>query len=155
MRACCFFVLAACGRIGFEPASDAPPRDAPPETPSFTCADMDLGSALGPSVLRGTTVGAGNDLPSCTGIDSEEVALAWTAPSSGLFRISTCSSSYNTTLLIAASCGALPAGTCANDVGNCLPHEIVDLSFSAGERVVIVIDGNNSRGPFVLDITQR
>ena len=104
--------------------------------------------------MSGTTVGAGNDLPACIGINSEDVAFAWAAPATGRFRFTTCGSSYNTTLTVAASCESLLTGTCANDQSTCLPHEIIDLDFSAGQRALIVIDGNNARGSYALAITQ-
>jgi hypothetical protein len=171
MRWVVLALACACGRLGFDPASGdkaGPPGgdpdsamppvgggDGPPGV--LGCADTDLGSALGPAVAQGTLTNAdGDDFQSCAGNHSPDRAFAWTAPAAGSYTFSTCNSdpSWDSVLLVytdAASCSDQPM--CRDD--DCGMHERITLTLTAGQRIVVVIDGWLDRGAYVLDITQN
>lgn len=119
--------------------------------PNFTCIDGDLGSALGPAVAIGTTTGGGNDhFPSCTGGgNDEDVQLRWTAPADGTYTFDTIGSDYDTVLMIHPDCVG-PELVCNDDTVMLLSE--VTLGIAGGQSVLIVIDGWNQSGNYVLNI---
>jgi hypothetical protein len=147
------------------------------------CPGTDLGSALGSAVASGSTVGFSNDyggypaIPACWDVNTfwsvtsnaaPDVAYKWTAPFTGEFTFSTCGSGYDTGLaLYNYTCSngepAYPADfLCGNDdaFDNCgdppgvnFDSEILCFSLSAGQEILIVIDGFFSNtGDYVLSI---
>jgi hypothetical protein len=122
------------------------------------CPDRDLGSAIGPGVATGSTVGQGNDLTaSCAGMArSPDVAFRWRAPRTGRFRFDTDGSDYDTALHVKANACGGPELGCDDDSGAGGGWSIVTLSLTAGQVVVVVVDGwaTASQGNYVLNISE-
>jgi hypothetical protein len=168
MRWVVLALVCACGRVGFGPVSDDNHSDAPGDDDAMSsgsdgspaamgCADTDLGSALGSAVAQGTLTNSdGDDFQSCAGNHSPDRSFAWTAPTAGSYTFSICNSdpSWDSVLLVytdAARCTDQPM--CRDD--ECGMHERITLTLTAGQRIVVVIDGWLDRGAYVLDITQN
>ncbi|OGC93298.1 MAG: hypothetical protein A2W25_16315 [candidate division Zixibacteria bacterium RBG_16_53_22] len=137
------------------------------------CSDyFDLGSAL-PTSDAGTTTGRVNNygpygtLPACwpgyfSGTSSgagPDVTYKWTAPSAGLYNFSLCGSSYDTGLEIYNfTCPTEPTIAdliCGNDDQCGLQSELTNISLTAGQAVLIVVDGwGSSNGAYTLNITE-
>ncbi|MCX4246030.1 hypothetical protein [Paraliomyxa miuraensis] len=126
----------------------------PDHVEDFTCSDGDLGSAVGMAVSMGTTVGAGDDyIPSCSGGNDEDVELQWTAPADGTYTFDTVGSSIDTILTIFPDC-VTPEVACNDDINPAMMNfqSTVTLDVPAGQTVLIVIDGWNESGNYVLNI---
>jgi hypothetical protein len=140
----------ACGRIGFEPpglAGGGPPVDGGSTdggASPLACADLDLGSALGPAVATGTTAGKGDDYR-CRGTgNTSDVALGWTAPAAGRYVFDLCNSdpTWDSALNIRDGSCAGPELSCSDSDDCPLSfHERVTLTLAAQQHIVIVIDG--------------
>lgn len=167
-------LVLGCGRVGFEPAidergapgdggmggSDVPPGDGGPadaltDAPQVACADIQLGSAVGTGVAIGTTVGAGDDHALCLGDMSPDLSYGWVAPTTGMFRIDTCSSGggWDSSLHVVSGTCTGPQVACEDD--GCGVHEMVTITATAGDAFVIWLDGfaGLESGPYVLSIT--
>jgi hypothetical protein len=166
-------VASGCGRLGFgdgesrDAASrdgndldaaldDAGPLvDAPLDSTPAACADIDLGSAVGTDIAMGSTTGQGNDYSGCGG--GTDVSFAWVAPASATYVVDACNSS-----LIWSSMLSVRDGTCTGaeldcDSVGCSPlmHGRVALALTAGQPIVIIIDGASPLpGSYRLSITQ-
>lgn len=169
MRRCSFAVVvvlaAACGRLGFDPATERGPQVADGGDPTesgvvpeaLACADLQLGSALGSAVATGTTVGRGNRNHVCDG-DGPDVTYGWTAPETGSYQIDLCNSDleFDTTLLIRdGSCsGAVLA---CDDDGCGFNGSRVRVQLVAGQSIAIIVDGfsEEDEGLYQLAITRR
>lgn len=101
-------LAAGCGRIGFDSlGDDAQPHDgaigdgAPNDGATIACVDMSLGSAVGPNVASGTTVGKGSQFEGCSG-DGPDLSFGWIAPAAGTYRIDLCASpsGYDSTMAV-------------------------------------------------------
>ena len=139
-----------------------------------------LGGPL-PIVATGTTTGHVNDVnmtgwtaPACWQLDTWTVSDAngpdvfwqWTVPTTGLYKFSTCATTWDNSLLIFNyTCPTLPVATdfiCGNDDGGttrCSAHStsaVVDsLSLTGGQHILIDCDGyNTNMGDFTLTITR-
>lgn len=174
-------LLVGCGRSGFNATSeigdaplgklpgnfpDAAYRDAAgtigvdsplaPDGGVASCADFDLGSSMGP-VANGDTRGATDKSSTCYGNGSPDLRYAWTAPATGAFTIDTCSGPdqhLDTSLVVLDGSCAGPQLACNDDAcGTWLSRVHVDLT--AGQLVIIVVDGNRDMGKFALSITQN
>lgn len=118
------------------------------------CADFDLGSATGAAVATGTTSGSSNYDPCSPGAGGPEVLYLWTAPADGTYVFDTCDSSFDTTLWINdGTCGG--TNLACNDDGSCGTRSEITLTLTAGQQVVIGVDGygSYSDGDYILDIT--
>lgn len=122
-----------------------------PVAADYTCADGDLGSAVGAAVAMGTTLGAGDDFtPSCSGPgNDEDVQFQWTAPADGAFTFDTVGSDFDTVLMVLVDCGGSELN-CNDDTMMLLSEVTVDLL--AGQSVLVVIDGWQETGNYVLNI---
>ncbi|MCB9592776.1 MAG: lamin tail domain-containing protein [Sandaracinaceae bacterium] len=127
--------------------------------PGACTPDMDIGMAVGSPVSTGSTVGAGNDSMASCGSSSAsgDIALSWTAPSTGTFLFDTVGSDYDTTLHIHA--GFDCAGTeldCDDDGHPVTGDSLISLDLTAGQMITIVVDGYDvgEEGNYVLNITQ-
>jgi hypothetical protein len=112
-----------------------------------TCADGDLGSAVGVAVFQGTLEGAGDDWPpgDCTrlgsGQDAPDIALRWTAPADGRYLLSTLGSEADTVLMLFAdACDPERALACHDDQRG-VSSSAITLQIEAGQSVVLVISG--------------
>jgi hypothetical protein len=160
-------LATACGRIGFDPSADdargdgggtdtSSGGDAVP--PLLECADMHLGSALGPNVASGSTIGARNDVAECGGA-GPELTFGWSAPATASYTIDLCASNltYNTVL-------SVRDGTCTGTELACNDdacglgglQSLVTVSLVEGQGVVIVVDSAvvAAGGMYQLAITQ-
>jgi hypothetical protein len=117
----------------------------------FSCADENLGSALGSPVITGSTGGQGNDFDAgCIGQDAADVAYVWTALVGGTYTFDTLGSSYDTVLSLREDCVG-PELECNDDT--VMLTSQVTLDMVAGQSVLIVVDGyGNSTGSFDLNI---
>ncbi len=121
------------------------------------CVDGDLGSAVGPAVATGSTVGAGNDFTaSCAfSANSDDLAFVWVAPVTGTYTIDLFGSDYDTALYVRdfseRSCDG--AELVCNDDSSGLQSRVT-LSADAGAEYMIVVDGygSSSAGNYVLNI---
>ncbi|WP_257461647.1 ELWxxDGT repeat protein [Archangium lipolyticum] len=121
--------------------------------PRFLAIPRDLGSATGNAVVQGSTCTAASQVtPSCTyNALAPDSTFAWTAPSAGLFTFSTEGSSYDTSLEVSDSASGTSLG--CNDDANETLQSSVAVSLSAGQTVLITVDGYDTEcGPFVLNI---
>jgi hypothetical protein len=184
---CPAVVLLACGRLDFDlpgsavgqvdaligkdargPIADASFLDAPgtmsidaplpPDGSIASCANFDLGSALGTKIASGNTTGQGDNYRACSGAGSPDVSYAWTAPATASFTFDTCSSSnrlFDTTLTVLESTCTGKQLACNDDGcndGTFLSRAKVSLT--KGETVIIVVDGNGDQGSYSLSIAQ-
>ena len=114
-----------------------------------------LGGALGSPVATGSTSGLVNDfqptcIPSSTAPDA---AYTWTAPSSGSYVFDTSGSQFDTILDIRRYNTGASVG-CNDDSSGTL-QSTVTASLSAGQTVIIVIDGYGSgSGSYRLNINR-
>lgn len=118
------------------------------------CPEDDLGSATGNAVASGTTVGGDNDVgSSCGGDFATDVAFSWVAPTTGTVTITTTGSELDTVLAVfeGDSCDGAELD-CDDDGGGSFTSS-VSLGVTAGQAIVIVVDGFGSdSGSFVLNI---
>ncbi len=118
----------------------------------FSCAEGgDLGSATG-NVASGTTAGASDSWSaSCQATDGPDIAYGWTAPAAGSYTFSLVGSSYDTVLTL-QSPDCTGAQLACDDDAVGLQSEL-SVNLSAGETVLVVIDGyNNQTGNYTLAI---
>lgn len=110
----------------------------------FSCADGgDLGSATG-NVAMGTTAGAADDWSASCASDGPDVAFGWTAPAADTYTFSLAGSSYDTVLTLRSpDCGGVQLS--CNDDADGLQSEI-SVALSAGETVLVVVDGYSGGG---------
>jgi hypothetical protein len=172
-------LVAACGRIGFDPtgpagdssASDAPlgdgaagdgtadsATDAPVDTMVASCADMDLGSALGPSVASGNTGSTGDDYNACAGGGSPDLSFRWVAPATATFRIDLCGSNIVWDSALTVRSASCTGAQLACDDDSCMTslHARINLSATAGSTYIIIVDGSGGgeSGTYQLAIAQ-
>ena len=132
--------LARANQIAEECRASAPPGMCPYATVER--------SGL---IASGTTVGQGADLSgSCGGSSASDLAFTWTAPSAGTWVIDTVGSELDTVLYALTSCGG--AELACNDDGESGFSSEITLELSAGQTIVLVVDGFGSGGgDFVLN----
>jgi hypothetical protein len=139
-------VVTTTSSSGAETLS-ADSTDGPP-----VCAEIDLGM-VGPATHEGSnTMAADAQQPTCSDPDGRDVTLQWTAPSAGLWRISTFGSSYDTVLMVFDGCGGADLG--CNDDATVFGDSVVDVTAEAGQQFIIVLDGfdADATGDYVLNI---
>ncbi len=136
--------------------TDCADSDCAADIACFVCPGTDLGSTLGSPVQSGTTVGAGADLGgSCSsgssGVGAEDRAFAWTAPWDGTFVFDTDGSAFDTVLyLLDGTCSGSEIA-CDDDSG-AGTQSLLSLALTAGQTVVVVVDGYSGAGAYVLNI---
>jgi CubicO group peptidase (beta-lactamase class C family) len=138
------------------------------------CSDyIDLTGMALPLTVTGTTVGAANDYgpfssrPECwqgerwylSSAQGADVTYKWTAPAAGEYTFSLChSEAANTDLLLYDfTCPDEPVYPenfiCGNDAGCVFNALLKDIPLTAGQSVLIVVDGGEAgEGLFELDI---
>ncbi len=122
------------------------------------CVDVDLGTTV-PSTTTGTTIGAGNDQGGATcgggGGSAPDRVFEWTAPTTGTFRFDTVGSAatFDTLLYIrSGNCVGAQLGCDDDSAGGTKSR--IDLAMTAGQTVVVVVDGFGvHQGAFTLNIT--
>jgi hypothetical protein len=122
------------------------------------CADTDLGSQLGSAVASGTLTSAdGDDSHKCFGFGSPDRGFAWTAPLAGSFTFDLCGSApqWDSVLSVYDStCTGVTLG-CDDDSCDTSFHAKLKLTLTAGQSIVIVVDGNDDAGSYVLGINMN
>ena len=116
------------------------------------CANVDLGSAVGPDVATGTTAGAGGGLEAatCAAGLGEDLTYRWTAPAAGGYTFRVDATSFEPHVYVLD--GACDGAEIACVLGSARSAETT-LSLANGQSVVIVVDGQRGeRGAFALDI---
>ena len=156
-------LLSSCGRIGFEARAgegddgdDGPGGDA--ALPQIACADMNLGSALGPSVASGSVSGAGNQYAGCGG-DFNDVTFGWFAPAAGSYQIDLCGSDqlWDSVLSVRDGTCTGPSLACNDDScgGPAQLQPRVTVNLAAGQGIVIIVDSAiPTAGSYQLAITK-
>jgi hypothetical protein len=117
-----------------------------------TCPVQDLGSVLGLGVYTGSTVDQGNHRAgSCGGANAPDASFAWTAPETANYRIHTDGSDFDTVLYVQEGdvCGGAELA-CNDDTFGVLSQ--VELGLTAGQTVIITVDGFGGAGSFTLNI---
>jgi hypothetical protein len=110
-----------------------------------------------PTSYSGSTVGAPNLLggASCGGggNSAPEASFRFTAPASGSYQIGTLGSAFDTVLYVRdGTCSG--AQLACNDDANGTVQSLVSVPLSAGQSVVIVVDGyGTGSGAFTLTIS--
>ncbi len=123
----------------------------------FVCvsADADIAGSVGTPVLSGSTDGTGADVTASCGGDarSEDLVVAWTAPTSDCYQFDTVGSDYDSVLHIHAECPGFEQLACDDDSGVNLTSR-VELDVTADTTYFIVVDGfgENNSGDFALNI---
>jgi CubicO group peptidase (beta-lactamase class C family) len=176
---CC---LIACTTVqAVDPSNRTVSKDAGvPSSPgnpllSGDCSDyVDLSDLALPIAVTGTTIGATNnygpfpswplcwrgsswDSHACAGRDR---TYKWTVPADGRYTISLCGSAYDTGLLLYNfTCPTEPSYPrdfiCGSDDVCGLQSELYCMPFSAGQELLIVVDGyGSSAGAYQLHISE-
>jgi RHS repeat-associated protein len=125
-----------------------------PPCQSGSCADVNLGSQV-PWTVTGDTTGEGDDFqPTACGLagGAPDVSYAFTAPAAADYQFSLQGSSYDTVLyLLGGSCSGQEID-CNDDYLN--SQSYITRTLTAGETVIIVVDGYDSEGgSFTLDVS--
>jgi hypothetical protein len=139
--------------------NSAPPAATATATPTATggpaCPQTALGNTV-PIAYSGSTVGAQNLMggASCGGGGSSapDVSFLFTAPATGSYQIDTLGSAFDTVLYVRTATCAGTQVACNDDANGTLQSRVT-VPLSAGQSVVIVVDGYSTRsGAFTLNV---
>jgi uncharacterized protein (DUF779 family) len=136
---------------GFDNDGDAA-VDCDDDECDCTCPMDDLGSALGGPVFEGSTTRRGNlDVSACGGDFAPDASFVWIAPQTADYRIHTIGSSFDTVLYVQEGdvCGGTELA-CNDDAVDL--QSVVELGLTAGQPVIITVDGFGGAGDFALTI---
>ena len=119
-----------------------------------SCVEEDIGGAVGPAVTSGNTMGDDNDLDaSCGGAGGNDHVISFTAPEANTFTFDTFGSDYDSKLSLYGDCDQGSELACNDDAGG-TAQSVVVLDMSAGQTVLIVVDGfNGAIGNWILNIS--
>ena len=118
---------------------DAAQPEPEPELPS--CADQLL-PASG-TALATTTAAPGRVTLSCGPGNSDDVSFYWVAPADGYYSFDTFGSSFDTALgLLSPSCDGSEL-ECNDDATGAAPSSEIVRQLSAGEGLIIAVDGKS------------
>ena len=113
-----------------------------------TCPDEDLGSTI-PSTPSNSTAGGSNfSAGSCGGFGSNDYSYTFTAAEQGLYTFDTAGSDFDTVLYLRD--GGCLGAEIACDVSTMGSGSQITQSLSAGQTVVITVDGDGAEGNFQL-----
>lgn len=116
------------------------------------CADQDEGSTY-PLVVTGSTTDRADDItPGCGTGDGPERVIRWTAPAAGTYVVDTMGSSYDTILSVRSDCDGGEIA-CDDDIDGGDLDSALTIELLEDESVLIVVDGSNGSGDFVLHVT--
>jgi hypothetical protein len=118
------------------------------------CEDQDIGGAIGPAVASGNTGGDDDDIDAtCGGAGGNDHVIRFTAPADGEYTFDTFGSTYDSTIALYSDC--VTELSCNDDVAPDNLQSLLGLSMTAGESVLIVVDGHDgSTGDWVLNISE-
>jgi hypothetical protein len=141
-------------------ACSAPEEAADDEEIGTARSALSLGSSLGvpvtlPPGSPTSTCGLYNGVtPVCTSSNASDITLEWTAPSAGTYTFTTAGSNFNTVLVLAPYGSPGNQVACANAVSG-TGGETVSRTVSAGEKLLVTIDGYASLcGTYKLNISK-
>ena len=146
---CTSAALPQCG--GAPLPTPVPTPATPVACPGFVLPNLRTAGANGdttaaPNALGGATCGGGGDKAS-------DVAFAYKAPATGFYTIDTIGSAFDTVLSVRADSCSGPELACNDDVGDGSLQSQVGVSLTAGQSVVIVVDGFGTQsGRFDLNV---
>lgn len=166
-------LLAACGRVGFEPldgrsgggdgsSSDGGGDDGGDGGTDGGTVPCSLGAptcpragglilGVGSSLMEGNSIASyGSGMQgSCGGANADEYTLEVTAQQAGTLHVTTADSSFDTVLYVRTSCTGAELA-CNDDAGGGLKTSELSLAVAAGQTVVVVVDGQNQCGRYLL-----
>lgn len=127
-----------------------------PKTFGVTMQTLSLGSSLGVPVYSGSTCGLNNGVtPQCTSSTASDMSFGWTAPTQGVYTFTATGTNFDTVLVIGPYNNPSSQLACRNNV-NGPGSESVTLSLSAGQQLLITVDGYASLcGNYSLDIIKN
>ena len=108
------------------------------------CPDVELGSAVGPSVASGSNAEQGASFFASCARSGRDVLLAWTAPVAGLWTFDTEGSGYDTVLHLRDGVCQGAELVCDDDGGPDYSSR-VQAELAAGQTVTVVVSGFNGR----------
>lgn len=116
-----------------------------------TCPDGDIGNAV-PQTSMGDSTMADNTLfGSCGGNLANDDTFTFTAPQDGIYTFDTIGSDYDTVLYVREDCGGMELG-CNDDISGTETASQVNLTLSADDQVVVIVDGNSEDGNYTLNV---
>ncbi|MBL4687825.1 MAG: hypothetical protein JKY37_24765 [Nannocystaceae bacterium] len=116
-----------------------------------------LGSALGASVVTGSTKGKNNEFDAtCVKGIARDVSYTWTAPSTASYTFTTAGSNFDTVLHIRSFADSSETLGCDDNSGGAT-HSAVSVALTEGTTVIIVVDGPHKSefGKFALGIYEQ
>jgi len=119
--------------------------------PFVGCINGDLGSAVGPAVVSGSSIGELGETTSSCGGSGPDVGYTWTAPAAGSYTFNTIGSTFDNVVYLrdGASCTGAEL-TCHHGTGN---SSTITRTLTGGQRVLVVVDGYaGATGNYVLNI---
>ena len=112
------------------------------------------------TTAAGTTTGTANAFSppmGCVtaplGSNANDVAFTYTAPAAGMYTFDTIGSTFDTILTVLTGCSGTSLG-CNDDEGPGMYQSRVSVSLTAGQAIVIVVDGYGTEvGSYLLHVT--
>ena len=121
--------------------------------PGETCSSAIVQNGPTTSPIAFDTTAYTSDGTNPCGGSGPDIFYAYTAAATGSVTISTCGSSFDTTLQAYDSCGGLAVGPCSDDF--CGAQSEVSFLVTAGTTYILQIDGfGGASGPGTLSITE-
>ncbi len=133
--------LAACPAISADQVAEFVARVNECISGSSGACPTSSSAEVGPGVVTGTTIGAGNDFAASCGSVAPDVALEWQAPTRGMWVIDTLGSDFDTSLAVFSGCADSTAEIeCNDDLSDDNRSSSVTLTLDMGDRILIVVD---------------
>jgi len=110
-----------------------------PNTDEISQGLTNLGSSIGANLVAQNTCGLNNGVtPSCDTSSASDISYTWTAPKTKTYTFSTAGSDFTNILQIAPfATPTSPLGCASNRTSTAS----LDLSLTAGQQVIVTIDG--------------
>ncbi|MEM7157891.1 MAG: hypothetical protein AAF799_33935 [Myxococcota bacterium] len=117
------------------------------------CPDEDLGALAVPFMVMGTTAMTDEATAgSCGGLGSPDYAYQWQVPQDGIYRFDTSGSGFDTVVYLLDETCMGEELRCNDDAGG--PAAAVSALLSAGQVVMVVVDGANASGTYTLTVEE-
>ena len=141
-------VAGVCGAgVCTQPPSDGGASDVS----GSSCGAVNLGSAIGTGIARGSTAGRPSSFTppgTCvmtTTAPSPDAAFAWTAPTSATYTFDTVGSAYDTVLALRGGSCDGPLLDCNDDIPTAgTTDSRLTVALAAGQTVFLIVDGYNA-----------
>lgn len=136
-----------------EPIDDDGPIMRDLGTEPSECFDVFLQPERFPVSLSGTTgQGVSRVAPACVSADAPETIFALTATRTGIYTFDTFGSGFDTILyVLSGECLGEVLG-CNDDIDDSVQSRL-EVALSAGQTVSVVLDGFNTSGDWVLNVS--